>query len=121
MENVHTSLRHVYLILKAMGLFPYSYYGPFRTGVLKQSFSGVLASFLSFGVWITLFLINMFGKSRVPSPSRILGLAWTASLIISYFNILAAFTYQIFKKDSIIKYIQLLEEFDRKVKSQFRP
>ena len=118
MDNIHTTFTPFYCVLKLLGIFPISYQGSFRKGVMEQKFLDVLFSIIFFLVCLFLFLINFSRSEKVCSSSDILGRAWDWSLQICLSLLLISLCYQLVKRKSIVNFLGLIEEFDLKVSYQ---
>lgn len=115
MLNVHYSARQFYFVSKVFGTFSYHYDGSFLKGVLKQSFRGILWSWISFGIFIAVFVLNILRGNHITTPSKILASAWQLSLNISLATISFAKVYQLCRHKSIVEFLEIFDNFDQKV------
>lgn len=120
MNNVHYSARPFYLVSRALGTFSYSYDGSFQCSAMKQTFSGILSTYMSTAAVAVIFAINIFAGDSIISTSKVLSFAWDSSLILSFAMLLSLKVYQIFKQKSIWRFLQLIEQFDKKVIAEVR-
>lgn len=116
MENVYTTVLPFYYSLKTFGGFPMSFQGSARKVILKRKIYDVFAT----GFWsltlLLVFAINLTQSDSISSTSAILLKAWDFSLVVCLFTVLISFCYQIHKRESIAKFLALVNDFDRMVK-----
>ena len=115
MDNVHTSIRPFYFVLKVFGLFPFSYEGNYKNEILKEKPLDVVMTCLAISFYIFLLFWNVVMVKELKSTSKIIGMAWSISLLLFLSLMLISAFYQIFKRKSIGKFLNLLDEFDQKV------
>lgn len=114
MEDVYSSIRPFYILLKILGVFPI-------TSTEKQSswgnFANVLIASCSIIIFILVFFANILRRITFFSvySTEIIQLIWLISL---YFYIASTFVetcYQIYKRNEIKNFLKLLNKFDTKV------
>lgn len=113
--NVHYSARQFYFISKIFGTFSYQYDGSYLKGVLKQSFFGVFWCLISSGILIAVLVTNIVTGDSITSSSKILASAWHWSLNLSLASIAFAKAYQLYRHQSIVKFLEIIEVFEQKV------
>lgn len=116
MENIFTTVRPFYFMLKICGGFPMSFQGSVCKGLLKQNFVDTLVSIALFSTHLFAIIINSVRGDVVKSSSEILEDAWALSLIVCLCTLTLSFIYQILKRKSTVKFLSLIHDFDRKVK-----
>lgn len=116
MNNFHYSARPFFLVSRALGTFSYTYDGSFQCSAMKQTTFGIVSTYLSTAAVAVIFAINIFAGDSIVSTSKVLSFAWDSSLILSYAMLLSLKVYQICKQKSIWKFLQLIEQFNKKVR-----
>lgn len=115
MKNVHTSVVPFYWIAKLLGLFPFSYEGKYRNGILVQKFKDIASTSISLFVFMFLYIANFFRNESVSSTSDILTRVWDLSLHFFLTTLLVSYLYQLSKWKSVVTFLALIEKFDEKV------
>lgn len=115
MDNIYTTVQAFATLLKVLGVFPMSFEGPARKGVLKTKFRDVVITIFPVSVLIVLILFALLDHKLVTIESSILAKAWNFCLILGLFMLLVAFVYQIIHRHNIRDLLQLLDNFDQEV------
>lgn len=116
MESVHFSGRRFYSISKILGTFSYHYDGCFLKGVMKQSFCGILWSWISFGVFLSVILLNVLTfNSTGQDYDNILATVWQASFVICLTTLFIGKIFQLCQHTSIAEFLTVIDDFDDKV------
>lgn len=115
MDNIYTAFRPFYIAMKVLGIFPVSFEGPARKGILRQTFSDIFLSCISIIPFITLFVVSCSRQNSMDLASQILPRAWSLSNLFCLTMLVLSYSYQIAKRGSIIKFLELLEGFDKEV------
>lgn len=116
MDNVYTTVRPFYCVLKFLGGFPMSFEGPARKGIFKQKLCDVLNPCIAACTFFLIFGMVFSRDDTIYSPSEILMRAWIFSLIFCLLMDFIAFCYQIAKRNSIVKFLKQIDVIDKKVK-----
>lgn len=117
MENFYTSVKSFLFFAKLLGIFPMSFEGPARKGLLKVKWQNVFISFCLVLVTVSLFTMRFSFDLTFAKNSEILAKAWdimTDVEILSYFLL---FCYQIFKRKNILKFMKTIQSIDDEVES----
>jgi hypothetical protein len=114
MANVFTVFHPFYLILKLVGVFPKSFVGPVEKGLLKTKCLDVIPPILVI-LWILYLIHEVTTGSHIINESLILMVAWNYSLIFELCLIILQSLYEIHHRESIVKFLGVLSEFDREL------
>lgn len=118
MDNFYSSVQPFYLILKLLGIFPISYEASGNGQVFKQKFLDVLNCCVSFIIFMFVCAINIDHKNDVMrSSSDIITSAWSFSLLFCMLNVFVLLCYQIMKRNSIVRFFHLVDNFDGKARN----
>lgn len=90
--------------------------GPPRKGILKTSNT----EYISTCSTVVTLIFMLFGrpsmKSESGTNSNILGSAWDAAMTIEYSLLLYLTFYQVWKRENILKFLNLIQQTDEEVK-----
>lgn len=111
MENIYTAAEPFYILSKAFGLFPMSQEGPTSKGLFRLKWHGVVSCLVSFMVPITLIVIIIFFANPDTWLSKVWSVYTNFGTTWSFLN----FFYQISKRQSAIKFLDAVNQFDQKV------
>jgi len=116
MDNVYTTFYPFYVVLKAFGLFPITFEGPSRKRIFKQRTSDTISSCLVLLSLIFVLLLNLTRKDTLNTSSTILKVSWDIVLLSCVTSHIVSFCYQFLKRESIVEFLKLINEFDTEVK-----
>lgn len=116
MENIYTAIKPFYYLLKLSGGFPMSFIGPIRKGNLRQKRFDALFAYIPAIPFLVISVLVILNNKPITSQSEFLTLAWNFGLIFFLAMIFHAYCYQLYKRDSIVKYLAQIDSIDRKVK-----
>jgi hypothetical protein len=118
MENVFTAAKPFVVFAKLLGVFPMSFDGPARKGLLKSHWSDWICALL----WMLLMLSALLLLRRLKSSFYLLAdseISLEAWYIAGYLHIssLSIFIFiQVRNREKIVRFLNLLHDFDNKVK-----
>lgn len=116
MEDVYTSFKPFFVIGKVFGTFPIFMDSSAKKITVKEKIADFITSFLSIGVFCAIFMVNFIRQGSLLSSSKILDSAWRLSLLLCLAMMIVSLFYQLFKRESIIKNITILNRIDKMVK-----
>lgn len=121
MENLYTSIRPFYKVLKFFGLFPMNFEGPIRNGNLKITKLSMINTIILFGVLAsTMANIIMnhikFEEEKQPFLGMII---WSWFLIFIYPVIIIQLIIQMTVIKDIRNYFKFMHEIDKKMRGLF--
>lgn len=116
MDNIYTTFRPFYFILKIFGGFPKCFVGPARKGVFKQRFVEFIIPSLWCSLTLIIFVLIVTRDTPVAVRSSFLVRGWNYILFFCLLINHVAFWYQIVKRNSIAKFLRLIDSIDKKVK-----
>lgn len=117
MENIYTTAEPFLFLSKLFGLFPKSFVGQSRNGILKFKlfdavFSVIASTFLAY-----LLALNLFGETTFSIDTQFVVKGWAICYISKYFIFLLLYVYQIYKRQNINKLLEQINSADQIVKS----
>lgn len=115
MENIYTTAQPFYVLTKGLGLFPMSNEGSAFKPKFRVRLHDIVASFLAFLVPILLIVLNSSCSDAPASSSRMLSDIWRVHAIFGVFLVVLNFIYQIRRRSEILKFLEMINEFDKKV------
>lgn len=114
-DSIYTTAKPFYFLLKLLGIFPFS----IETSSGEKVFRPKLLDYLSCCFSITSLLFALFMSIEftdvMNSSSEIVARAWNLNLTFCLFTVLISLCYQIQKRNQIVKFLQLIDDFDKKV------
>lgn len=117
MENIFSTSKSFLRLAKFLGIFPMSFEGPPKEGVLKVKWHDLALSFLSFSALIALVvkILNFSQDEFTTSSSNILMNAWKAMKNTELQSFIVMFFYQIYRRKNIFKFLQIIHKIDQEV------
>ena len=117
MENYFTSIQPFYRLAKYFGLFPMSYKGPVRKGILKLTACGIIRTLLIFLVLLLMIFLIWINHVMLLSERRpfLINMVWSWFLIVIYPVILLQLLLQLTKMKKIRSFFLFMHEIDGKL------
>lgn len=117
MENYFTSIQPFYRLAKFFGLFPMSYKGPVRRGILKFTICGFIRTLLAFLVLFTMLFFIFINHIMLLMEQRpfLINTVWSWFLIIIYPVIIFQLILQAIKMKKIRSFFIFMNEIDSKL------
>jgi hypothetical protein len=115
MENIFTTFRPFAIFAKYLGLFPRSFEGKVRNGILKVKSSDVFISILIFSLVNTFTLLKALSVDYSHENS-LLAMMYVHSLNFEYVTLFIKLLYQNLKNKNYQKILSLIDKFDKKVR-----
>lgn len=117
MENIYTTLKPFYILIKSMGLFPMSFEGPPRKGFFKTKKIDVSASCVAGMLPVCMIALNLMIQDPVVSTSPFVSKMFVVSAFVGVCTIFCQFWMQIRLRHSILNFLGLLNNFDQRVRN----
>lgn len=115
MENIFSASKPILTLAKLLGLFPMSFEGPARKGLLKLKCVNVIISLFWF-VAALFMILNRSPFSKVyTGSSQVLPRAWEVLMNLELFSYIFNFCYQNWKRKNIVKFLKIIHKSDEKV------
>lgn len=115
MENIFTASKPFLNLAKFLGVFPMSFHGPTREGLLKIRCFYVLISIVWLVTAVSLLVIAA-SFDYVFESSNVLTIAWALLIKLEHCSIIFNFCYQIYKRKKALKFLLKVNESDEMVK-----
>lgn len=116
MENIFTTIQPFYFVLKTFCMFSMTFKGSARNGKMQKTLIDVLTSCVIIIVLLAVTILVCIRNDSLSSSSSILEKVWMFTLVGSLFTLFVALCYQVMKRESIVNFLMLINEFDWKVK-----
>ena len=115
-SNIYEVFYPVCWAFKLTGMFPFSFQGSARKGVLHTTFWDVIlfTSWVSFGAFLLFFDLYSF-HDVLSLTTKILDLGGKCNVILGIFAIFVCCFYTLRKRNNLRKFFELLRSFDDKV------
>ena len=117
MENIFTATKPFLSFAKVFGLFPMSFEGRARKGVLKVHWHDLLMLFISSSIHIALFMTMTTSYKTPERTSIILSHGWKILSNCGVFFGPIHFCYQIYNRKNILKILISIQNVDKEVKT----
>lgn len=114
MENLYTDIKPFYYFAKILGLFPMSFVGSARKGILKTKIHDAIYSLLAFVTLGTLLILKISLNNNVRT-SKLMFVAFEFSMYLEFFMLAIQFIFQICKRNDIRFCLSMLDAFDNEV------
>lgn len=111
MENIYTAARPLYILTKVLGLFLLTQEGPTAKGLFKLKWHGIVYCLLTLLLPVALIVLIVCHDAQV---DRIIQ-AWIIFTNFDTLLLCSQFFYQTGKRNSILNFLEAVNEFDRKV------
>lgn len=118
MENIFTVAKPFLSFAKILGLFPMTFVGHPRKGILEIKWHDVLLSFCSFTGLICLMFINLEMRVFLKNDSKVLFSAWFVLKLLDISSYMCLFAYQLCKRKNVLNFLDLLNSVDEEVSSK---
>lgn len=115
MENIYTSSKPFYNLVKLLGLFPMSYDGPVHKGILEVKHLDIISTIISMSLCVFLFCLGLIFEDGAVSTSKFLSQVFVVHHLCANVLIFFNAVYQTSKYRSIAKFLVAIETFDLKV------
>lgn len=116
MENIYTSVKPFYILMKYLGAFPMTLEGKCEKGNFSRKWHDIVGSSLSAIIPISLLMcIQIFDDGR-QSSSTLLSKAWIIGISFVQGLIIFSWCNQQYKCRNITKFLKALNKFDSKVR-----
>lgn len=116
MENIFTASKPFINFATFLGLFPMSFEGPARKRILKLSFFGVLLSCCSLLLLVYITVSNLASEDHYSTKASVFfddtRIFLITAELLSYIFFLIN---QLCKRKSILRFLELIHEFDVEV------
>lgn len=120
MENIYTSSKVFLNFERALGLFPMSFEGPHRKGILKFKWFNAIPPCISLLIFISLLLSNYSFKIFFMNESNILDNAWDVLLKMEMLTCFSLFSIQIYRRKNVRNFLKMMHKADEEVNSMKR-
>lgn len=114
--NIYQTFEPFYYVLKIFGFTPYSFKGPISHGKLETRPYNYAYMALWFCSLIILLTLNIWVEDNEYSDYIILVKGWRLGLIGYIFSAIICFVYRLIKREYLVQFLDLLNEFDHKTK-----
>ena len=115
MESIFSVWKPFLTLMKTFGLFPMSFIGPSRNGVLKVKWHDIFLTCISFTLLVSLTVLIMILNGFVLFDSTFQKKAWHITVCTEFCSHIILFIYQIFKRKDIVNFIEQIKSFDEQV------
>lgn len=116
MENIYTVSRPLLTFSKYLGVFPMSFHGHTRKGILKVEWSDVIISCFSLITLFCVVALNLALKGTLMDDTLILARAWKILLNLEFLSYTFLFAYQLQKRRNVLKFLKCIEVIDEEVR-----
>lgn len=115
MENIFTVAKPFLVFARFLGLFPLSFEGPARKGILRVKLVNIAITICTMILIFVTVVSLFFNASNTKSNSTILSQAWSCAICFEYFSHLCLVVYQFLKRKDVLKFLQQIEKVDDQV------
>lgn len=116
MENIYTTAKPFLVLTKLIGLFPKSFDGPTRKGVLRFKLVDGVFSFIALPSIVCLLVLNIMSEALNDLASEFVVNCYIICMHFDIFSFLILYFYQINKRENIVKLLHEINSADIKVK-----
>lgn len=121
MENVFSVSKPFLNLLTLCGLFPISFIGKPRNGVLKTTWSAkLLSSFMFASTFIVAIFNVILSHNGSFTRSEIVLLSWSVSIKLESLSNVYILLNQVRKRNNIVKFLQIIHQADETVSKNRR-
>ena len=117
MENIFTATKPFLSFAKVFGLFPMSFEGRARKGVLKVHWHDLLMLFISLSIHIGFIITMTTSYKTVERTSKILTYGWNIFQDCGMFMYPIHHCYQVYNRKNILKILISIQNVDKEVKT----
>lgn len=117
MENIFTSSKPFLLLGKIVGIFPMSFVGPTRKGILKTNWIDLIPFCCTLGILIFLFALHLLLDMFNVRDSMMVSYGWSLARYSEYSSYVFLLSYQLLKRQNIVRFLKQVQRADDEAKN----
>jgi uncharacterized membrane protein (DUF485 family) len=121
-QNIYKVLTPAYRFFKLFGLAPFSIYGPLETRKVQTNFFDKIYTLFALAIhFVSVFLLRVFVKMfGSVGQTKFLSICWETGFNLMIFGVIICTIYNYWRRENIVKLLELLERSDEMVRRNFR-